>query len=103
MRDALRQLVVSVRSGLPFDVFVGRPSLFGNPWSHLVLPNTVLVDSVEEAILRYSAYVTTCEAIMREVPRLRGLRLGCPGRCRFPLCHAAVLAQLANRPMRRAA
>jgi hypothetical protein len=60
-------------------------------------------ESVEEAILRYFAYVTTCEAIMREVPRLRGLRLGCPGRCRFPLCHAAVLAQLANRPMRRAA
>lgn len=80
------------------DVYVGRPSKWGNPFSHL--PNSAAawrVNTREEAIERYRAWICDIEqeALRDEARRtLRGKVLGCW--CSPLPCHADVLAQIAN-------
>jgi hypothetical protein len=72
----------------PCDVFVGRPSHWGNPF-HIGRDGTrqQIVDKYREWLIRQPA-------LLREVPHLRGKTLGCD--CAPAPCHGDVLAQLAN-------
>ena len=72
----------------PYDVFVGRPSKWGNPFR-----------AVREAdrpgvIAAYRDYLTANRELMAALPELRGKVLGCY--CAPRRCHADVLAELAN-------
>lgn len=89
-----RSFVVHRRE--PHDVYVGRPSIWGNPFSHL--PNSKAefrVASREEAIQRFEAWIQTQpELIERAKKELRGKILGCW--CAPQACHGEVLARIAN-------
>lgn len=77
------------------DVYVGRPSILGNPFSHL--PGTLAVyhvSSREEAISMYAEWIKTQPEIMALVPELKGLTLGCW--CHPLPCHAHALAKMAD-------
>ena len=85
----------------PFDVYIGRPSVWGNPYSHK--SNTkarYLVSSAEEAVLEYREWLRANPKLIERARReLRGKVLGCwcktkanPG----APCHGDVLAQIAN-------
>ena len=79
-------------------VYVGRPSRFGNPYSHLPLEATkasILVDSREEAVQRYREMVLTHEGMIKDIKAtLRGKDLVCW--CAPAACHADVLLEIAN-------
>jgi hypothetical protein len=78
-----------------YDVYVGRPSIWGNPFSHL--PNTraqFQVATREEAVARYEEWVKSQPELMALLPTLKDQVLGCW--CAPQACHADVLAKLAD-------
>jgi hypothetical protein len=78
------------------DVYIGRPSKWGNPFSHL--PNTRAqfhVATRDEAIAAYERWILTQPDLIAALPELRGAVLGCW--CDPLPCHGHVLARLANR------
>lgn len=80
----------------PYDVYVGRPTKWGNPFSHLVKYATVeLVATRDEAVDRYKEWLLGQPDLVAAAKReLRGKVLGCW--CKPARCHAEVLAEIAN-------
>ncbi len=76
------------RSRRRFDVYVGRPSIWGNPF---VIGRD---GDREDVITKYRAWLLTQPQLLAKLPRLRGKILGCW--CRPKLCHGDVIAELAN-------
>lgn len=68
-----------------YDVFIGRPSKWGNPFS-------LSQYSREEAISRYRAHVKSSPELMGSLHELKGKRLGCF--CKPRACHGDVLVEL---------
>lgn len=80
--------VVNRRSGEPYDVYVGRPGKWGNPF-------LVGRDGTRaEVIAKYRAYLSE-SGLIRYIDELTGKRLACW--CAPLPCHADVLVELANR------
>jgi hypothetical protein len=79
-----------------YDVYIGRPSSWGNPFSDK--PKSlaeVKVDSREEAIACYEKWLKrNPEMIERAKRELRGKVLGCW--CSPKACHGDILARIAN-------
>lgn len=73
----------------PYDVFIGRPSRFGNPF-HLGIDG-----SRREVIERFENYLYTRPDLIQTIRKeLRGKVLGCF--CDPLLCHGDLLARIAN-------
>jgi hypothetical protein len=78
-----------------YDVYIGRPSPFGNPFSHKEGTKALYkTETVEEAVAKYAEWLESQEDILREIPSLKGKILGCW--CSPGLCHGLILAELAN-------
>jgi hypothetical protein len=94
----LKRLVVNLSTGAKYDVYVGRGSIWGNPFTHLPLGQTlatVQVATREEAIDRYEDWLLNRQPfLMSRLHELRGKVLAC--HCAPALCHATVLARYAN-------
>ncbi|HEX7095343.1 MAG TPA: Dam family site-specific DNA-(adenine-N6)-methyltransferase [Acidimicrobiales bacterium] len=98
--DNVRAATVVNRNTEPFDVYIGRGSPFGNPYSHVASQHrTIVVATRDEAIRRYKRWLLGEETVawMRpptrdQVLALRGKRLGCY--CRPLSCHGDVLVEL---------
>lgn len=72
-----------------FDVYIGRPSKWGNPF-------VIGKDGTrEDVIAKYETWIETQPQLMNALPELRGKVLGCW--CSPKSCHGDVLARLANR------
>jgi hypothetical protein len=70
------------------DVYIGRPSKWGNPFA-------IGRDGDRDAVIRkYREWLATQPQLMRSLSELRGKTLGCW--CAPHACHGDVLAQLAN-------
>lgn len=90
-----------------YDIYIGRGSIFGNPWSHneAAIHDIVLVSTREEAIENYRKWLTGQDhtkfkqherfRILRAIPYLRGKRLGCF--CKPLSCHGDVLIEILNK------
>ncbi len=80
----------------PYDVFVGRPTIYGNPFSHKDGTRARFkVASREEAISRYEEWLRSQPGLVRLVRQeLRGKVLGCW--CSPLPCHAEVLARISD-------
>lgn len=79
----------------PYDVYIGRPSKWGNPFSHK--PGTrarFVVASREAAIAAYREWILGQPDLLAALPELKGKRLGCW--CHPLPCHGDVLAELAD-------
>ncbi len=80
----------------PYDVYIGRPSVYGNPFSHL--PRTrarFRVKTRDEAVRRYEAWIRAQPELMARARReLRGKILGCW--CHPLPCHGDVLARIVD-------
>jgi hypothetical protein len=84
--------VVNRKSGAHYDVFIGRPSVFGNPFRIGEHGNRVQVIEMYE---QYARQRLKEDAQFREaVKGLYGKRLGCY--CVPLKCHGTVLARLAE-------
>lgn len=73
----------------PYDVYVGRPSKWGNPYKRGV------DGTKSEVIKMYEAYVLSNPSLMEDLYELKGKTLGCW--CSPNACHGDVLVRLANQ------
>ena len=80
-----------------FDVYIGRGSRWGNPYSHKegTLAEHV-VGSRTEAIQKFEEYLLSNEELMASLPDLKGKILGCW--CKPKSCHGDILLRYANGP-----
>ena len=79
-----------------YDIYIGRPSKWGNPFSHR--DGTVAefrVGSRAEAIQKYEDWIITQPNLMADLIELRGKVLGCW--CVPKQCHGNVLSKLIER------
>jgi hypothetical protein len=82
-----QQLVVHCKKA-KYDVYIGRPSKWGNPFE-------IGRDGDRETVIRkYREWVVTQPHLMAALPELRGKVLGCW--CAPKACHGDVLSSLAN-------
>lgn len=72
-----------------YDIYIGRPSKWGNPF---VLGRD---GDRSQVIAKYAAWLTTQPALLNALPELKGKTLGCY--CAPLACHGDVLAELANK------
>ena len=80
-----------------FDVYIGRPSIWGNPYSHRENGTKAKykVASREEAISRYEQWLRSKPDLVALARKeLKGKVLGCW--CVPDKCHGHVLARIAN-------
>ena len=72
----------------PYDVYIGRPSKWGNPFM-------IGVDGTrDEVIGLYRAWIIRQHNLLASLRELKGKVLGCW--CKPLACHGDVLAQLAD-------
>lgn len=79
----------------PYDVYIGRPSKWGNPFSHK--DETLAefkVGSRDEAVDAYAGWIMEQPELLAALPELHGKVLGCW--CAPRRCHGDVLVELAN-------
>lgn len=80
--------VVNIKRGATCDVYIGRPSKWGNPF--MIGPD----GSRKEVIEKYRQWIQTQPDLMAALPELRGKTLGCY--CAPLPCHGDVLAELTD-------
>lgn len=81
-----------------FDVYIGRGSKWGNPYTHLPLAQTKAkykVGSAREAVEAYRYWIKRQPILLLEVAALKGKRLDCPHKVK-KICHGHVLVALAE-------
>lgn len=81
----------------PYDVYIGRPSKWGNPFSHKEGTTAKYkVASRREAIEAYREWITKGEGkhLLADLHELKGKTLGCW--CKPKRCHGDILLELAN-------
>ena len=73
-----------------FDVYIGRPSKWGNPF-------VIGKDGTrEQVVTKYREWIISQITLIEALPELRGKVLGCW--CAPHMCHGDVLAELAGEP-----
>jgi len=82
--------VVNKRSGVKFDVYIGRPSKWGNPF---VIGKD---GNREQVIAKYETWLKAPEqaGLIASLPELKDKTLACW--CRPSACHGDVLARLVD-------
>jgi hypothetical protein len=87
----------------PHDVYIGRGSKWGNPFttiSHKQTLATEIVETSEEAITKYRDYILSTPELYNSIDELDGKVLGCfcmSSDDTFPIpyiCHGQVLVDL---------
>jgi len=85
-----------------YDVYIGRGSIFGNPYTHLPIEKTkagVQVKNRNEAIEKYREYfydkIELEPEFLDEVLRLKDKVLGCY--CAPKACHGNVIAEFLDK------
>ena len=96
--------VWSMRAGAPKPpepaVYVGRPSVWGNPYVRRGATSTFSVWEVDDPIAAYETWLLSQPKLMAMLPDLRGRHLYCW--CAPKPCHGDVLLRLANPGVRPA-
>jgi len=72
-----------------FDVYIGRPSKYGNPFSIGIDGNR------EEVIQKYSNWLMGRQDLLDSIHELKGKILGCW--CHPKPCHGDILAYIADK------
>ena len=83
----MQTTVVNIRHE-PCEVFIGRPSRWGNPWSIGKDGNR------RQVIAKYREWIKTQPHLLTQVKNLKGRKLGCF--CAPQMCHGDILRALAD-------
>ena len=90
----MEEMVVNVRTD-EYDVYIGRPSIWGNPYSH---KEDTLAEfkaaTRKESIEKYKEYILNNPELLAKLPELEGKILGC--HCKPKACHGDFLVELCN-------
>lgn len=99
----MRTSVIHIKNALPDwknkpeeYVFIGRPSKWGNPFSHLEHSRAEKrVATRKDAVLAYEKYLLGRADLMAALKELKGKTLVCY--CAPQLCHGHILAKYADK------
>lgn len=83
--------IVNINKGQEYDIYIGRGSKWGNPYSHLY-GKGIYVKDRETAILKYKEYIMNRPGLLEDLHELKGKTLGCF--CKPKACHGDILIQL---------
>lgn len=80
-----------------YDVYIGRPSKWGNPYTHIqdkITKAEFIVNTREEAIAKYKEYILNGEGkhLLNDLHELKNKTLGCW--CSPQSCHGDVLIEI---------
>lgn len=85
--------VVNRHHKVPFDIYIGRGTKWGNPFSNKAGKGVMAIaSSREEAIEMYRMWIQTQQHLMDSLSELDGKTLGCS--CDPAPCHGHVLREL---------
>lgn len=88
--------VVNKYHKLPYDVYIGRGSIWGNPFSHMENTQAQFkVETREEAIEKYREWIMTKPRLLERLHELKGKVLCCY--CKPKACHGDVLIELIDK------
>jgi hypothetical protein len=79
----------------PYDVYIGRGSKWGNPFTHK--DGTIAqfkVSNRKEAVEKYEEWIKTQPHLMENLQELKGKTLGCW--CKPQSCHGDILKKLVD-------
>jgi len=91
--------LVNIKHGAAYDVYIGRPGPWGNPYSHKEATIAKYkVATVEEAIEKYREYLLNNEELLNQLHTLKGKVLGCWCMPKNPkhgkyYCHGQILIE----------
>ena len=80
-----------------YDVYIGRGSKWGNPFTHIADKKTkadFIVASRDEAIESYRDWILNQPQLLNDLHELKGKTLGCF--CKPKKCHGDILVELVN-------
>ena len=83
--------VVNIKNNEDYDVYIGRPSKWGNPFVIGIHGSRI------EVIQKYLNWILEQPLLLSSLQELKSQRLGCY--CSPTLCHGNVLAKLADIPI----
>jgi hypothetical protein len=78
-----------------YDVLICRPSIWGNPFTHIKNKKTnakFIVNTRKEAIQKYSEWILTQPHLLQQLNTLKGKKLGCY--CAPKSCHGDILVKM---------
>jgi hypothetical protein len=82
--------VVHCKHKIPYDVYIGRPSKWGNPFE-------IGKDGTrEEVIAKYREWIKTQPQLLKDLPELNGKVLGCWCKPKHA-CHGDVLVEMVSK------
>lgn len=86
----------------PYDVYIGRGSVWGNPYTHIkdrITKAKYIVSTRKESIEKYELYLQECinnESItIQQLRSLVGRVLGC--HCKPKSCHGEIIIKFVQR------
>jgi hypothetical protein len=99
--EAGKMTTVVNRRKAKFDVYIGRPSKWGNPFSHMAGTLAKFrVGSRDEALISYEKWIQSKPDLMAAAKiELKGKVLGCW--CKPASCHGDILAAIADSEVAR--
>ena len=80
-----------------YDIYIGRPTIWGNPYSHDPSSKQAKfkVGTRKEAVQKYEEWIRSKPDLMKLAKQeLKGKILGCW--CKPDLCHGDILAKIAE-------
>lgn len=92
--------IVNIKENKNYDVYIGRPSKWANPYTHIKDKQTLakfIVNTREEAIECYREYLTKGEGkhLLNDLSELKDKTLGCW--CHPESCHGDILIELVEQ------
>jgi len=78
-----------------YDIYIGRGSKWGNPFTHIKDKHTkaeFIVNSRSEAISKYKEWISNQPHLLNALEELKDKRLGCF--CKPKSCHGDILVEL---------
>ena len=80
-----------------FDVYIGRGSKWGNPFTHIKDRETkaeFVVNTRDEALKKYREWILNKPELLNSLDELKDKKLGCY--CSPRRCHGDILVELIN-------
>jgi hypothetical protein len=78
-----------------YDIYIGRGSIYGNPYTHIKNRDTkaeFIVETRKDAIEKYKEYLLNNPELLEQIKKLKNKTLGCF--CKPKSCHGDIIKEI---------